>query len=220
LKLDPGNRLLGRGPRFRVEVEMVRDQALAASGLLSKKMYGPSVMPPQPDGLWQSAYSGAKWVTATGEDRYRRGVYTYAKRTAPYPAATTFDAPSREICTVRRVATNTPLQALVTLNDTAFVEMAQALARKMYAAGRTPEERIGHGLQRALVRPGRPEEVAILKDLYEARLAHYARHEDEARKLATDPLGPAPNGMPVAELAALTAVANVILNLDEFLNKN
>ena len=105
-------------------------------------MFGPSVMPPQPDGLWKSAYNAEKWVTATGEDRYRRGLYTYAKRTAPYPAMTTLDAPSREICTVRRVNTNTPLQALVTLNDTAFVEMAQSLARKMHAAGKTTDERI------------------------------------------------------------------------------
>ena len=212
-KTDPTNRLLARGPRFRLEAEMIRDQALAASGLLSKKMFGPSVMPPQPDGLWKSAYSGATWVTATGEDRYRRGLYTFAKRTAPYPAATTFDAPSRELCTVRRITTNTPLQALVTLNDTAFVEMAQALARQMQMAGATPEEWIANGLQRALVRPAKPEEVAVLKDLYEVRLKHAADHPEEAKKLA-------PNGTPVAELAALTAVANVILNLDEFLNKN
>ena len=132
---DPQNRLLSRGPRFRLEAEMIRDATLSASGLLSKKMFGPSVMPPQPDGLWKSAYNGAKWITATGEDRYRRGLYTYAKRTTPYPAMTTLDAPSREICTVRRINTNTPLQALVTLNDAAFVEMAQSLARKMHAAG-------------------------------------------------------------------------------------
>src|SRR5919199_4185822 len=157
LKRDPNNRLLARGPRFRVEAEMVRDQALAASGLLSKKMYGPSVMPPQPDGLWKSAYNGAKWVTATGEDRYRRGLYTYVKRTAPYPAMTTFDGPHREICTIRRVTTNTPLQALATLNDEAFVEMAQAVARKMHAAGKTPEERIARGLEWALVRPAKAD---------------------------------------------------------------
>ena len=209
LKRDPANRLLARGPRFRLEAEQIRDQALAASGLLSKKMFGPSVMPPQPEGLWRSAYNGAKWVTATGEDRYRRGIYTFLKRTAPYPAMTTFDAPSRELCTVRRIATNTPLQALVTLNDEAFVEMARALAGKMQSAGKTPEEQIAHGLQRALIRPAKPEEVAVLKNLYEARLEHYAKHPDEAKKLAGSP-----------ELAALTAVGNVILNLDEFLTKN
>jgi hypothetical protein len=209
VKRDPQNRLLARGPRFRLEAELIRDEALAASGLLSHKMFGPSVMPPQPEGLWKSAYNGAKWVTATGEDRYRRGIYTYVKRTAPYPAMTTFDAPSREICTVRRVTTNTPLQALVTLNDEAFVEMARSLAAKMRVAGKTPDEQIAQGLQRALVRPAKPEEVAVLKNLYEARLEEYAKHPDEAKKLAGDP-----------ELAALTAVGNVILNLDEFLTKN
>jgi Protein of unknown function (DUF1553)/Protein of unknown function (DUF1549)/Planctomycete cytochrome C len=219
VKRDPANRLLSRGPRIRMEFEMIRDSALAASGLLSAKMYGPSVMPPQPDGLWRSAYNGAKWVTATGEDRYRRGLYTYVKRTAPYPALTTLDGPSREICTVRRVTTNTPLQALVTLNDTAFVEMAQALARQMAAAGKTPQEQIAHGLRRALVRPASAGEAAVLKELYDARLKHYEAHRDEATLLATDPLGPAVDGPPVSELAALTAVANVILNLDEFLTK-
>jgi hypothetical protein len=219
LKHDLANRLLARGPRFRMEFEAVRDSALAASGLLSPKMYGPSVMPPQPDGLWRSAYNGAKWVTATGEDRYRRGLYTYVKRTAPYPALTTLDGPSREICTIRRVPTNTPLQALVTLNDTAFVEMAQGLARKMAAAAKSPEEQIAEGLRRALVRPARADEVAVLKELYDARLKHYEAHRDEATLLATDPLGPAFDGPPVSELAALTAVANVILNLDEFLSK-
>jgi Protein of unknown function (DUF1553)/Protein of unknown function (DUF1549)/Planctomycete cytochrome C len=209
LKRDADNRLLARGPRFRLEAEMIRDEALAASGLLSKKMFGPSVMPPQPEGMWKSAYSGEKWVTATGEDRYRRGIYTFAKRTAPYPAMTTFDAPSRELCTVRRISTNTPLQALVTLNDEAFVEMAKALAGKMKEAGKAPEEQIAHGLQRALIRPAKLEEVAVLKELYSARLEHYTQHPDEAKKLAGDP-----------ELAALTAVANVILNLDEFLTKN
>jgi len=219
LQRDPYNRLLARGPRFRLEAEMIRDTALAASGLLSQKMFGPSVMPPQPDGLWRSAYSGEKWITAKGEDRYRRGLYTYVKRTAPYPAMTTFDAPSRELCTIRRLNTNTPLQALVTLNDTAFVEMAQSLARKMYTAGKTADERIAHGLERALVRKAKPEEVAVLRKLYEARVEHYVAHPDEAKVLATDPLGAAPEGMPVVELAALTAVGNVILNLDEFLTK-
>jgi hypothetical protein len=133
---------------------------------------------------------------------------------------TTFDAPSREICSVRRISTNTPLQALVTLNDTAYVEMAQSLARKMHAAGKTTDERIAHGLNRALIRDAKPEEVAILKELFETRFKHYEANADEAKKLATDPLGPLPEGTSVAELAALTAVANVILNLDEFLTRN
>jgi Protein of unknown function (DUF1553)/Protein of unknown function (DUF1549)/Planctomycete cytochrome C len=218
-KRDPDNRLLARGPRFRMEAEMIRDTTLAASGLLSHKMFGPSVMPPQPEGLWKSVYSGEKWITAKGEDRYRRGVYTYVKRTSPYPAMTTLDAPSRETCTVRRITTNTPQQALVTLNDTAYVEMAQALARKMYAAGATPDQRIAHGVERALGRPARPDEVPVLKDLYESRLKHYTANPDDAKALATNPLGPPPETTPLPDLAALTAVANVMLNLDEFLTK-
>ncbi len=124
LAKDPQNRLLSRGPRFRMSAEMIRDQALAASGLLSYKIGGPSVMPPQPDGVWKSTYSDRKWVNAEGEDRYRRGLYTYWKRTSPYPAMTTFDAGSGEVCLMRRVRTNTPLQALITLNDPAYFEAA------------------------------------------------------------------------------------------------
>ena len=116
---------------------MVRDQALALSGLLSRKMGGPSVFPPQPDGLWQAAFNGQRtWATSTGEDRYRRGLYTFWRRTVPYPSMATFDAPSREICTVRRIRTNTPLQAFVTLNDPVYVEAAQALARRIVARRR------------------------------------------------------------------------------------
>src|SRR5205085_10015559 len=112
---DARNRLLGHGPRLRLEAEMVRDQALALAGLLSRKVHGPSVFPPQPAGLWQAAFNGQRtWATSTGEDRYRRGLYTFWRRTVPYPSLATFDAPSREICALRRARTNTPLQAFVT----------------------------------------------------------------------------------------------------------
>src|SRR6185436_5249496 len=131
LRPDPYNRLLARGPRVRLEAEMIRDQALAVSGLLSRKLGGPSVMPPQPDGLWQVVYSGDKWVTSPGEDKYRRGLYTFWRRTMPHPAMVTFDAPSREFCVVKRTRSNTPLQALNLLNDSAYVECAQALARRV-----------------------------------------------------------------------------------------
>ena len=135
---DPDNRLLARGPRFRLSAEMVRDQALAVSGLLSPKMFGPSVRPPRPSaGLTAAFGGGLDWEPSPGEDRYRRGIYTEARRTSPYPSTSTFDAPSREICTLRRVRTNTPLQALVTLNDPVYIEAAQALGRKMAAAGTT-----------------------------------------------------------------------------------
>lgn len=221
LERDRFNRLLARGPRFRLEAEMIRDNALAAAGLLSHKMYGPSVMPPQPEGIWQSTYNTTRWETSQGEDRYRRGLYTFIKRTTPYPAMITFDAPSRELCTVRRINTNTPLQALVTLNDPAFVEAAQALARRMVKEGGTGlEVRIAHGLQWTLLRPAEPNEVAVLVKLYENRRDYYAAHADEAAKFATDPLGPIPAGMETTDLAGLTAVGNVILNLDEFVTRN
>ena len=116
-QIDPNNELYARGPRLRLGAEQIRDQALAVSELLSDKMYGPSVMPPQPEGVWQTVYNGARWQESKGEDRYRRGVYTYLKRTSPYPSFLTFDAGSREVCMIRRTATNTPLQALITLND-------------------------------------------------------------------------------------------------------
>jgi hypothetical protein len=218
---DPHNRPLARGPRFRLEAEMIRDSALEASGLLSTKMHGPSVMPHQPEGIWRSTYNTATWTLSAGEDRYRRGLYTFVKRTSPYPALTTFDAPSREVCTVRRIATNTPLQALVTLNDPAYVEAAQSLARRMVReASAEPADRIGRGLRLALVRDPEPRELEALASLYRRRLDHYRSHRDEALRLATEPLGPLPADWDPAELAALTAVGNVILNLDEFLTRN
>jgi hypothetical protein len=221
LQRDRFNKLFARGPRFRMEAEMIRDNALAASGLLSRKMYGPSVMPPQPEGIWQSTYNTTKWETSKGEDRYRRGLYTFIKRTTPYPAMTTFDAPSRELCTVRRINTNTPLQALVTLNDPAFVEMAQALARRMVnEGGDTVEGRLAKGLELALVRPAKPNEIAVLAKLYETRHKYYQTHFDEAAKFATDPIGPVPAGLNLTDLAAMTAIGNVILNLDEFITRN
>ena len=201
---------------------MIRDNALAVAGLLSHKLSGPSVMPPQPDGIWQSTYNTTKWETSQGEDRYRRGLYTFIKRTTPYPAMTTFDAPSRELCTVRRINTNTPLQALVTLNDPAYIEAAQALARRMVqeTTSNALEDRLALGLQLALIRPARPNEIAALTKLFDSRRAHYETHPDDALKFATDPLGLLPAGQTATDLAALTAVANVILNLDEFVTRN
>jgi hypothetical protein len=142
LARDPHNALLARGPRKRLTAEQIRDQALAVSGLLSKKMYGPGVMPPQPDGLWDAIpYSDMKWKTSEGEDRYRRAVYTYLRRSVVHPAKTTFDASSRQVCLSRRTITNTPLQALMTLNDPAFLEVAQALAKSVPKPGNLPKLR-------------------------------------------------------------------------------
>lgn len=218
---DPRNRLLAYYPRRRLDAEAVRDQALALSGLLAPKIGGPSVYPPQPDGLWRAAFNGERtWPTSTGEDRYRRGLYTFWRRTVPYPSMSTFDAPSREICTLRRVPTNTPLQALVALNDPAYVEMAQALARRIAReGGATPEDRARFALRLALARPASDEQVAALVALYEKELARYQADPTAATKLATEPLGALPSGMDVAELAAWTVVANVVLNMDGVLEK-
>jgi hypothetical protein len=221
LAKDPRSRLLGRYPRRRLDAESVRDQALALSGLLSGKIGGPSVYPPQPDGLWRAAFNGERtWPTSTGEDRYRRGLYTFWRRTVPYPSMATFDAPSREICTMRRVPTNTPLQALVTLNDPAYVEMAQALGRRIVReGGATIPERARYALRLALVRPPQEEQVRALAALYQQELVRYRNEPEAAKKLATEPIGPLPEGMDAAEQAAWTVVANVLLNLDGVLAK-
>jgi mono/diheme cytochrome c family protein len=221
LAKDPRNRLLSRGPRFRLEAEMVRDQALALSGLLSRKLHGPSVYPPQPPGLWQAAFNGQRtWTTSNGEDRYRRGLYTFWRRTVPYPSMAAFDATSRETCTVRRIRTNTPLQAFITLNDPVYVECAQALARRIVKEGGTaPEERARFGLRLCLCRPPSHEQVRQVLELFQKEREHYRNDNKAALALATDPLGPLPASMDAAELAAWTVVANVLLNLDAVLSK-
>ena len=221
LEKDPRNRLLSRGPRRRLDAEMVRDEALALSGLLSRKIGGPSVYPWQPDGLWRAAFNGERtWATSKGEDRYRRGLYTFWRRTVPYPSMATFDAPSRETCTVRRIHTNTPLQAFVTLNDPVFVEASQALARRLMSeGGQTVAHRVRYGLQLCLARPPKDEQVKTLVELYEKELAQYRDNEADAKKLATEPIGPLPENLSAAEAAAWTSVANVLLNLDGVLTK-
>jgi len=221
LARDPRNRLLARYPRRRLDAETVRDQALALSGLLSRKIGGPSVYPPQPEGLWQAAFNGERtWPTSKGEDRYRRGLYTFWRRTVPYPSMATFDAPSRETCTVRRIHTNTPLQALVTLNDPAYLEMAQALARRIVReGGNSTEQRAAYALRLALCRPAGPAQVRQIVALVQHELDHYRAKPDAALKLATDPLGPLPAGADAAEMAAWTAAANVVLNLDAVLTR-
>jgi hypothetical protein len=210
---DPYNRLLARGPRVRMEAEMIRDVALAASGLLSPKMHGPSVFPLQPDGIWNQPYSSDKWTTSAGEDRYRRSLYTFWRRTSPYPAFTTFDATSRELCTVRRVRTNTPLQALTLLNDPASFEAARALASRMAAVTGGPAPKAAFGVKLVLSREATASEVARLVTTYEQELEHY-----RARRAAAALVAPGPGEDP-AELSAWTIVANVLLNLDEAVTK-
>jgi mono/diheme cytochrome c family protein len=218
---DPRNRLLARAPRYRLEAETVRDQALSLSGLLSRKMDGPSVFPYQPGGLWQAAFNGERtWATSDGEDRHRRGLYTFWRRTTPYPSMTAFDAPSRETCAIRRIRTNTPLQAFVTLNDPVYVEASQALARRIVREGGSDERsRAQFGLELCLGRPATAEQVDRIEQLYRGELGHYRTHLDDAKALATDPLGPLPEGMAADELAAWTTIANVLLNLDGVLTR-
>jgi len=220
-ELDPNNRLLARGPRFRVSAEMVRDQVLEMSGLLSDKMFGAPVNPPQPElGLKAAFGSATDWKTSEGDDKFRRGLYTTWRRSSPYPSMATFDAPNREICTVRRDRTNTPLQALVTLNDPVYVEAAQALGRKMNAeGGETVEGKIAFGLRQALLREPGDAEVALLSTLYHETRADYVARPEDAKTLAENPLGPIPEGSDPIDLAAWTVVSNVILNLDEMFMK-
>ncbi len=214
---DPYNMLLARGPRFRIEAEEVRDAALAESGLLSAKVGGPPVFPYQPEGIWDRPYNDDRWVESLGDDSYRRSIYTFIRRTSPYPSWITFDAPSREFCTLRRVRTNTPLQALTTLNDPAFFEAAQALAALMMKlAGPDEAARVTYGFRRALTRHPTQAEVGKLLDFYHQELAHYRSDPKDAASVIK---GFANSSLDPAQQAAWTMVANVMLNLDEAVTK-
>jgi mono/diheme cytochrome c family protein len=209
VKKDPYNRLVARGARFRLEAESVRDNALAISGLLSRKVGGPSVMPYQPEGIWDVPYSNDRWMLSPGQDRYRRGLYTFLRRSSPYPQMLNFDAPSREVCTVRRPRTNTPLQALNLLNDPAFFEMAQAFARRILAeGGPTDAERATYAFLLATQRPPQPAELERILGALAREQAHFQAHPGAAQQAAgaASPAGP---------LAAWTLIANALLNLDE-----
>lgn len=225
LAKDPANRLLSRGPRFRLDAETLRDQAFAVSGLLVEKLGGPSVKPPQPAGLWEAvAYSGsntAKFSADTGADKIlRRSVYTFWKRTAPPPQMTTFDAPSRESCQVRRERTNTPLQALLLLNEPQYVEAARGLAeRGIREGGETPESRITYMFRLVTARNPEEKELAELVAAYRDVKAAYTRDAEAAKKLIT--LGETKPDARIdpSELGAWTMIGNVLLNLDEVTNK-
>jgi mono/diheme cytochrome c family protein len=216
LERDPANRLLARGPRFRIEAEMVRDVALAASGLLSGTVGGPSVFPYQPEGIWNIPYNGDKWTNDPGEDRYRRGIYTFWRRTSPYPAFITFDAPSREVCTLKRPRTNTPLQALTVLNDPAFVEAARALARRMLRdGGETTASRCALGYRLCCAHPPSGADLAILVKLHDREQERYRLDPAAAKELIA---GDAAADQ-ASDLAGLIVVANALLNLDETISK-
>lgn len=207
LAKDPDNQLLARGPRFRLEAEAIRDVALSASGLLSRKVGGPSVFPSQPAGVWDSPYSGEQWSESKGEDRYRRGLYTFWKRTSTYPSFMALDATSREQCTVRRTRTNTPLQSLALMNDPGMMEAAVALGQRMCA--KPEDEGIAYGFRLCTGRkPAAPETQRMKRLLGEMR-AHFAnRPASETAKLGGS-----------AEQAAWTMLGNVLLNLDETITK-
>ena len=223
LEKDPHNRYLSRGPRFRMDAEMVRDYALAASGLLVEKIGGASVKPYQPPGVWEAVAmpesNTKKYEAGTGEALYRRSLYTFWKRAAPPASMDIFNAPSREVCTVRRERTNTPLQALATLNDPQFIEAARRLAEMALVAGRRDEEVLQELATRLLCRTLNAKELAVVKGTWKDMQAYYDQESDATRKLLKVGESVASDKLPPARLAALTMVANQLMNLDEVLNK-
>ncbi len=223
---DPENRLLARGPRVRLPAELIRDQALAVSGLLVPTIGGPSVFPYQPEKLYDGIvvganYPGTKWVESQGGDRYRRSLYTFWKRTVPHPAMTTFDAPDREFCTVRRARTNTPLQALALWNEPGYFEAARRLGvRLLQADGADDAAKAEWGFRTATGRSPRPEETAVLVRTWETLRRDYAANPDDAAKLLQVGAAPPEPGIPLPEQAAAAAVASMLLSLDETITKN
>ncbi len=215
LKADPFDRLFSRGQRIRLSAEQLRDQDLCICGQFDPEMYGPSVFPYQPKGIWMSPWNGAEWVASKGPQQYRRALYTYWKRTAAYPSMISFDATSREVCTARRIRTNTPLQALVTLNDTVYLDMARQFAHRLDSAEPvSPERQIGAAYQRMMFKAISPNKLAILLRLYKESLARFRRSPEDAGKI----LGVPGTGAP--EKAAMVVVCNALLNLDEVVTKN
>jgi hypothetical protein len=222
---DPENQLLARGPRFRLPAESVRDNALAVSGLLNDRIGGPGVSPYQPKGLWEEiaygdVFSAQTYVQGHGSDLYRRSMYDFWKRTSPPPSLITFDAPDREKCSARRLVTNTPLQALVLLNDPTFVEAARALAQRMLTeGGRDPDQRIVYAFRAAVARKPDSKELEALRALVKAELSQYREHPDQADKLLHVGESKYDAKLNKPELAAWTTVASAILNLDETITK-
>ncbi len=229
LQRDPYNKLYARGPRVRLSAETIRDNALTIAGLLSTKMAGPPVFPPQPPNIWRHIGRNApKYATSTGEDRFRRGVYVVWRRSAPYPSFVNFDAPDRASCVVQRSRTNTPLQALTLMNDPAYVEMAKALAARILTegTGTSVADRIDYGFRLCLSRSPKPAEAKFLESIYRTELARLTANPKAAQALADNSAAKpaantkAPTGKTqVAELAAWFYIANILLNLDETITK-
>lgn len=199
LAKDPFNIYLARGPRTRLTAEQIRDQALALSGKMFPQMFGPSVMPYQPEGVWLSPYNGKKWIKSEGDQQYRRALYTFWKRTAPYPSMVNFDGVGREVCSARRINTNTPLQALTTLNDSVYVDLAWHFAKNVYQLD--IDVSISKAYKKAVGREIDPERKKALRNLYDTAYMAYKNKED-------------------AEVNALALVTNAIFNLDEVISKN
>ena len=213
---DPYNKFYARGARVRLSAEQVRDQCLSVSGLLCDKMYGPSVFPYQPNGIWLSPWNGAEWLQSKGEDQYRRALYTYWKRSAAYPSMMTFDGVSREVCTVRRIRTNTPLQALTTLNDSAYIDLARHFAYRMQNdAGSDVAKQISKGYLLATNHDIDDKSLKALMNLYNTAFHQFKNDADKTCEIIGGM-----NEHTNAETAALTVVANAMLNLDEVVTKN
>jgi hypothetical protein len=216
LEKDPFNKYYERGSRVRLSAEQVRDQCLVVSGLMNEKIDGPSVMPYQPQGIWLSPWNGQDWLASTGGEQYRRAMYTYWKRTAPYPAMMTFDGAAREVCTARRIRTNTPLQALVTLNDESYIEAARSFAYLMQKrAGPDIKKQIEAGYDMMVYKKIPAAKLEALEKLYGeafAKLEHDRDKTCEMIGVMDEHNNP--------ETAALVVVANAMLNLDEWVTKN
>jgi hypothetical protein len=213
---DPDNRYYARAPRLRLPAEQIRDQDLCISGKISTKMFGPGVMPWQPQGIWSTPYNSESWETSKGDDHYRRSIYTFWKRTAGYPSMITFDAASRIVCTPRRIRTNTPLQALVTLNDSVYVDLAGHFAERMaHDGGNDIKSRVAKGYEIMLYKKIPQQKLDVFVNLYERALDQYKKDDISANAFTQSKSKDL-----YAEKAALKLVANAMLNIDEVITKN
>jgi len=220
LQKDPANVMLAHAPTYRLPAEMIRDNALAASGLLVSHSGGESVKPYQPEGLWieksSFSYKLLKYKENKGDSLYRRSLYTFIRRTSPHPAMTIFDVPNREICTVKRELTSTPLQALVLLNDPQFVEAARVMAERIQVeGGQTISEQIQYAFRLTTGRKATVPELEILEDLYNKQYTHYAKHKKEAKEIISVGDFQVPDFLDVSKTAALAMVTNTIINHNE-----
>jgi len=218
---DPSNQWLDRFPRQRVEAEIVRDVALSAGGLLNEKIGGPSVYPPQPAGVSEQGYTNMGWPESKGPDRYRRGMYTFFRRTTPYAQLMTFDGPTSEMVCARRIKSDTPLQALTVLNDKSFIEAAQGLARRVMIEGPTDDAgRVKLAFRLCLTRNPDTAELQMITAFYHAQLDQFRQQPEQAKAAAISSALPPPKNADIPELAAWTMVSRSLLNLDETITRN